>query len=356
MLRIHFTVADMANVRISSSWGPLTETLFSLQVLEEARPGLVVEGWRQATIERIGRIGETVQSLMTQVQLFAHVDLHTLAGPTESIEEAADALLGAPRAHLTAEIEPLASQLAGVTPRTRSWLRDLHRGDPRALRHLIAGLRAYNETAVDPHWDAIRSHLDVDRAYRARIMSEGGLERLLGTLDPRIRWRAPVLEIRERTQQRRLEPRRHHDVHLGGRSMVLVPSVFCRDPMVFSSEADVTAPAVLFYPALREPEDAMAIWAGSAPRGYRLALDSLLGRTRATALAVVADTCTTNELARRIGVSASTASHHASVLRDAGLISTHRNGSAVLHSITLRGAMLLDGPRRLAERRRADTG
>jgi DNA-binding transcriptional ArsR family regulator len=44
-------------------------------------------------------------------------------------------------------------------------------------------------------------------------------------------------------------------------------------------------------------------------------------------------------------VSPATASHHASVLRQARLISTRRNGSAVLHSITTRGATLLDAPR-----------
>jgi DNA-binding transcriptional ArsR family regulator len=42
-----------------------------------------------------------------------------------------------------------------------------------------------------------------------------------------------------------------------------------------------------------------------------------------------------------VGISLAAASEHASVLRDAGLITTHRNGSSVLHVLTPLGAELL---------------
>jgi DNA-binding transcriptional ArsR family regulator len=44
-----------------------------------------------------------------------------------------------------------------------------------------------------------------------------------------------------------------------------------------------------------------------------------------------------------VGISLAAASQHASVLRDAGLITTHRQGSAVLHVLTPLGAELLRG-------------
>jgi DNA-binding transcriptional ArsR family regulator len=53
--------------------------------------------------------------------------------------------------------------------------------------------------------------------------------------------------------------------------------------------------------------------------------------------------CTTSELARRVGVSLASASQHASVLREAGLVHTLRQGGAVLHTLTPLGAALLRG-------------
>jgi hypothetical protein len=72
-----------------------------------------------------------------------------------------------------------------------------------------------------------------------------------------------------------------------------------------------------------------------------------LGRNRALALEATIDPATTGELARRIGVSAATATS-TSVPRQARVISTRRNGGAVLDSVTARGAMLLDVPRQTA--------
>jgi DNA-binding transcriptional ArsR family regulator len=84
---------------------------------------------------------------------------------------------------------------------------------------------------------------------------------------------------------------------------------------------------------------------GGVSEGIRAGrLGGLLGDTRARALGEIAGAaCTTTELARRVGVSPATASHHASVLREAGLITSRRYGSTVLHRITARGAALLGG-------------
>ena len=71
------------------------------------------------------------------------------------------------------------------------------------------------------------------------------------------------------------------------------------------------------------------------------ALAALVGRNRAAVLSAVADGCTTTELAGRVGISLAAASQHASVLRDAGLITSCRQGGAVLHALTPLGADLL---------------
>jgi DNA-binding MarR family transcriptional regulator len=51
--------------------------------------------------------------------------------------------------------------------------------------------------------------------------------------------------------------------------------------------------------------------------------------------------CTTSELAALLGVTPSAVSKHTAILREAGLISTHRDRNTVLHSLTPLGSALL---------------
>ncbi|WP_330262390.1 helix-turn-helix domain-containing protein [Streptomyces griseorubiginosus] len=71
----------------------------------------------------------------------------------------------------------------------------------------------------------------------------------------------------------------------------------------------------------------------------------LLGATRAAVLRASATGSTTTEAAHRVGVTPTTASHHTAVLRDAGLITSHRHANTVLHTLTPLGvALLRTGP------------
>ena len=95
----------------------------------------------------------------------------------------------------------------------------------------------------------------------------------------------------------------------------------------------------LILPASDERVRACGLWDG--PRANGAALAALVGRNRAAVLGAVADGCTTTELAVRVGISIAAASQHASVLRDAGLITSSRQGGAMLHALTPLGAGLL---------------
>ena len=124
-----------------------------------------------------------------------------------------------------------------------------------------------------------------------------------------------------------------------GRGLRLVPSYFCWQTPV--TMADPELPPVLFYPLLHEPAAKAEPDAAAAP------LTALLDRTRATVLCVAAAGAgaTTGELARAVGVSVSSASKHAAVLREAGLLSSSRQAANVLHTLTLAGASTLRASR-----------
>jgi DNA-binding transcriptional ArsR family regulator len=85
------------------------------------------------------------------------------------------------------------------------------------------------------------------------------------------------------------------------------------------------------------------MYLGDRPNESTDALAPLLGNTRAAVLATLSVPATTTALADRAGVSLSSASQHTAALRNAGLISTTRQGIAVQHALTPLGAALLHG-------------
>lgn len=121
------------------------------------------------------------------------------------------------------------------------------------------------------------------------------------------------------------------DIHLAGRGLMLYPS-----PLVAECLAlDAPDRPVLVYPCADLPSEA-DLDAGTD------ALADLLGRTRAAVLRSLAASASTTQLARRTGISLASASEHARVLRNAGLVTTHR--TAALHSLTPTAHHLLTNP------------
>jgi hypothetical protein len=131
-----------------------------------------------------------------------------------------------------------------------------------------------------------------------------------------------------------------HDMPLNGGGIALMPSMFVGQvPHVHWNPNDPTAAPWLVLPPTDSRMGLRHLWDNPRPRGAALA--ALVGRNRAAVLRTIADGCSTTELADRVGISLAAASQHASVLRDAGLITTCRQGSAVLHVLTPLGAELL---------------
>jgi len=133
------------------------------------------------------------------------------------------------------------------------------------------------------------------------------------------------------------------DMYLEGRGLSLVPSVFVgKCPNLIHDPSHPSAAPRLILPVADERVRGGGLW--DWPRSGKAsgaALAALVGRNRAAVLNAVVGGCTTTELAGRVGISLAAASQHASVLRDAGLITSCRQGGAVLHALTPLGADLL---------------
>lgn len=328
VIRIEFTAADVARTRVTATLGPFAETLFGLGALQLARRERIAPPWRRHGDRVTGELAEFLNPCGN-----VQVDLFTITGQATEFAEAAEALLSAPADALSAEIRT--THCRGLDE--PHWLRGIGRAELPARRRLVAAIDRAHRRLVAPYWPAMYAVLDAERARLQRLFADGGVDRLLSSFHPSVTWRDGVLELPTagRWTSAPLTAR------LRGRGLVLVPSVLCAGGPVPFFPYDAAQPAVLLYPAVTDPDARARIWDNGSGDGSS-ALGALLGRTRAAALEVIADGCTTTELARRLGVSPGNASQHASALRAAGLVTSLRDRNRMLHTVTPLGAELLN--------------
>ncbi|QHF92690.1 ArsR family transcriptional regulator [Streptomyces sp. NHF165] len=332
-MRIHFTVTDLARTRLAPAPSPLAVTTLGAcrlrhgpgdapgldlwrRTVEAARApaapdraGGSVTAARPGAFPPLGGLAATAPSHPVPRLLRPHTALPTL-------DEELERLLATPRAELRADLGYVASR----RPLPR-WARALADGRPAALRRLADAVRAYHEVAVAPYWRELHAAIGAEQARRARQLQEGGIELVLDTLHPAMRWRPPYLELSSPNE----------DVyHLGGRGLVLAPGAFTA---YLPCDPGDDRPTLHYAAVPHPPLDTLT--------GPHRHLAALLGHSRAAVLEAVAEGCSTSQLARRVGLSPASASEHATVLRSAGLVETHRRGRAAHHTLTPLGAELL---------------
>ncbi|MCP2263390.1 ArsR/SmtB family transcription factor [Promicromonospora thailandica] len=323
MLRFHFTADDLARVRIAPGPDPMWEVLLSAHVVNQ-RPGVpLFASWRERVLTDLPPAARMLLRLAPPRGYSP--DFLTPVTGTDSFDSGLDAVLSTPRSRLGTDMALLTR---GYRPHL--WMRDLGAGSAPAVRGLGVALRAYYDHAIGPYWSGIRAAVDLDRAARTRAWVEGGTEHALRTLHPAVRWEHPVLSVATAAER---------DVDLAGRGLLIVPSYFClRAPITL---ADPELPPVLIYPIVHEnvtPDRSLE----SAADGGRQ-LTALLGRTRAAVLRALGTGATTSEIAQRLAISPASASEHATVLRNAGLVASGRERNSVIHAPTPLGQTLLDG-------------
>ncbi|HEX5302618.1 MAG TPA: winged helix-turn-helix domain-containing protein [Streptosporangiaceae bacterium] len=320
--RICFSRDDLDRIQLRPTLGPLAETVLAVGLLRDPQqPHTLLSQWRGQVQ---GRVSPRLRPLAALIPPGCKgVDLPTLTGETNTIEQGVRALLEVPREHLLVEMA-YTNRFNRLSP--AAWAL----AEPGSRPDLAEATEAAYHDLIQPYWHRIKATLHAEQAARRRTLTREGVAQLLASLQgPRIRWRPPVLEIGMPS---------HVDMDLGGRGLALIPSVFIgRDPSLHENPNDEDETPRLILPAA----DAGRAWIWERRQSPGAALAALVGRNRAAVLASVADGCTTTELARRAGVSLAAASQHAAVLRGAGLIASRRQGSAVLHVLTPLGAELL---------------
>lgn len=331
MLRVHFGEADLARTRLCATSDPLWDVAISLHRLQTRQGRWAYADWHRTTRRRLREKGLERAVRNVLLPLYPRgpyfPDFLTPFQASEGLDAGLEAVLATAPHRVRAEIGVL-DRVEGAPP----WAGRLAERGVR--EEFVRLLRAYHDVAVAPYEDEVQARVEAERAVRARALLDGGVEGMLAGLGPWARWERPVLHVD-------YHPAVDRDVRLEGRGMLLVPSYFnLQRPITF---ADPGLPPVLVCPLIHEPPaadlpDPPAATSADPPAA---SLAVLLGRARAVALHAVAQGATTGEIARAAGVSASSASRHATALRDAGLITSTRHGGSVLHTLTPVGASVL---------------
>ncbi|MEU2251332.1 helix-turn-helix domain-containing protein [Streptomyces sp. NPDC019224] len=326
MLRIHFTAADLVRIRMTPAPDPLWEVCLSLHRLRAGQRRRTYAPWYRTARVRLheeglaSRVRNLLLPLVPRSGYFP--DFLTPAESAEGLEAGLRGIIAAAPDRVLEETRRLT---VGGGP---SWAARLGGREDRA--HLVRTLRAYHDTVIAPHSEEIHALFEAERSIRARTLLDGGIDRLLRTPGG-AQWKPPVLHLGYPVDR---------DLHLDGRGLRLIPSYFCWGSPVTLLDPELEP--VLVYPLKHgEPQPTHG---GQGP-GEPLA--ALLGRTRAAVLRAAASRtgATTGELARFTGISDSSASQHATALRNAGLLVSHRHSASVLHTLTPLGSSLLTAGR-----------
>jgi DNA-binding transcriptional ArsR family regulator len=322
MLRIQFTIEDIARTRIAARPDPLWELVLALHMLRRQPGDQQFSLWRGQARKALLGLGERLHLLLTLVPHVGYFpDFLNPAEALDGLDEGLEAIRSTPRPVLRREIERLAQSRR--LPVAAGPIAD---GEPGALVELTDTMRTCYGLAIGPHHRRVHTALDRDRQLRATALAAHGVRGLFASLEPMVFWSGGEL---------RVPGHRDQELRLDGRGLLLIPAYFCIGYPITLFEPDL--PPVLVYPVARHADTLLIAAPGSGG-----ALAALVGGTRAAVLQELrVQHLNTTELARRLAISAASASEHTTILRNAGLITSQRDRNRVMHRLTPLGYALL---------------
>jgi hypothetical protein len=312
---------DISAIRFGVS--PWHELCHAVRVLQRPAEHPLQWGWLRNVRSKVPR--EAFELFAVLVRERGYFPDFLTTTPTWDLEPAdeAERLRDVPDELMRVDLGKVAVRSEGSRRRAVEAMLD---NIPRA-RAMIADAWLELWTALlEPVWPQLERMLRADIAVRSRRVATEGLASMVGGLHRTVDWSAGGLRVELGFHSEVLDCR--------GSGIVLVPSVFAQQGCAVLTEPP--AQPTLFYPAQGVTER----WAADATARDD-ALAALLGPARAGILLTAHESRTTSQIAADAGLALSTASHHLTVLRAAGLIASRRDGHRVLHLRTPLGEALV---------------
>lgn len=340
MLRIHLTAEDLGRVRFAHAPAPVLETsLMLFELRSQAGPHApehrhTHDDWRTRVRTRFPDAARPLLNLLASSRDHVLILDVLTSGAEEAIHRSTN---------MTAEQrERDYAMMKRVMPGcTSTWLHRYHEHDPGVIEPLGGALRAFHQEHLAPYWSPITDRFDDDVDYRTAMMRDQGVAAMLEGLHPDLHLDGSVLYSPCPGDR---------EADLGGRGLILMPSMFWTGRPLLSWDSQDPSSNVLIYPAksaaaTRRHDSTVGPTPTTPTRTPAPtptpALAKLMGPTRAAILSRLRHPDTTSGVASALGISVSSASAHATALRDAGLIATRRTGKSVEHQLTPLGHSLL---------------
>lgn len=309
-LRMRFTSEDLLALRIRAAPDPMWELALSVHKLKP------VPHKAGGCADQVREAHRLIAGLIPRRGNFA--DFLTPTRGSESLREGLDAIASLPRDRLSEDLDP-----RRLGRPADSYTRGLARGDPEARGTLLCSLERYFRAMIEPRWSLIR-RMTVTNNGAARRLAEAGVGAMIESLCPTIRWQWPWLEADYPFDR---------EIDLGGRGLTLLPSFFCDDVPV--TLIDPQLAPVLVFPVRGMPGVPID------PDRTLARLAPVMGETRVAILIQLAHPSTTSDLAAAVDLSLATVSQQVSLLRDAGFVTSVRDGRSVVHALSGYGRSVL---------------
>jgi DNA-binding transcriptional ArsR family regulator len=330
-LRFHLSVDGLARTRLAHS--PLWEAIFSLRAVGDPTASALHEPWAVAARSRLD--GIDVDTLLALWTPCAAVPDFLTPPPVTGRPQFDEELR---RVRKTSPEQIRRDLQVTYQDALPPGLEPVYRRPGSGIDRLVQLVGAYWERALADHWPRLRLVLEGDVVYRTRALAAGGAMAVFGELHERVAWESGDVVIGSP------EAPEDHRVDVNDRGLLLMPSAFIW-PFVATMFREPSEPAVV-YPS----RGIGTLWQAEPAAGPQ-ALAALIGRTRAGLLAMLDAPLSTSEVAQRTGLSIGGVSRHLAVLRESGLVASHRRGHAIVHHPTPLGLSLLeaDGGESVAE-------
>lgn len=353
-MEIVFTDDDLAHVRVRTRLDLIAEMTYATRRYSAPHRLQVLGGWAKRTTAALGPLGASV---LQDVGANAH---HFVSGscadwyggvslsvfPTDpDFDRLIEDVVSRPTGYWQGEFQHHRGLVGRPVPPGDT-------GGPSDARAAIGdSLRQFRRMALLPYWDRLNAMTAVVTAGWTSTLATRGLEALFNELHPSVTWRPPTLSVGVMGPEV-CHPRcfAHHMTHhedavveqvpINGRGLTIMPTVFKPGCGIWGDFDPVRGYSIF---ALTVPMPVTWQWFETgSPTDGRDALGDLLGPTRSWVLQACVDRSpTTSKLADTVGISISSASEHAAVLRAAGLVQTERHGNSVLHRTTPVGQALI---------------